>query len=576
MAYTSNQINDVFQKSLNRPATDYEIEQFKNSSPQTLATVKDTYTKLNKDSSLVDYLKYSGQNPESRFELAQKYGINNLGTAEGNTALLTALKSGQTPQTQTTVQGSIIAPKPTGTQTQPNPKTDTNNSIQGSITPKTGTEGTTESDPKKQVDDAYKVQQEKQKAVSDIDATLSKIKSDKIAEITRSGGVVNESSLQAEILRENAPLLAYRKQLAGEYTQANQNYQKALTEYRNQTNLAEKQREFGITSAQKQSQIENAQNKIQKVNVYDEYGNVVGQKLVTVNTSTGTKYDMSGTPVQGTSDGVVTTTKAPATIPMDNSEKVDVSANGYTTANVIYNGKNTQLTQSALDQAAIKYLIDGSLPAGAKTTKGVGFVQNNAIRARAGQLDPGGNLAANKALLTSYSNTLKKQVDYSTTVTRALAAADKGFQRIIDVYGKKGINSYDTPISNIINNATNYGLGNQDVSAFRAALVEVGNEYQQVFARSGQVTESVRATSKEVMDGNISLNDLQKVVDELQAQGKIVVDQSSKTVQDTLNNIRGIVPGASQTTPTEKPQVISNDQIPEGYYQASDGLLYKK
>lgn len=62
---------------------------------------------LNTDTSVVDYLKSTGKDSgfSSRASLAKTYGINNYaGTAEQNTALLSALKKGSTPTTPTAVK----------------------------------------------------------------------------------------------------------------------------------------------------------------------------------------------------------------------------------------------------------------------------------------------------------------------------------------------------------------------------------------------------------------------------------------------------------------------------------------
>ena len=128
---TQNQLEPVFQSALGRAPTDYEVKTFSTASPQTLANLKNTYGKLNTSNSIVDYLTSIGQDPslQSRTALGQKYGINNIGTSEGNIALLNALKSGKQPS----VTGAL-PPPPTGTDITQTTTTTQNPPVGGSIT----------------------------------------------------------------------------------------------------------------------------------------------------------------------------------------------------------------------------------------------------------------------------------------------------------------------------------------------------------------------------------------------------------------------------------------------------------
>ena len=110
MAAGDQNIHDVVKQAVNRDATDYELSTFGKASPQVIANLPSYYSGLNRDVSIVDYLKYNGQDPSesNRNALAQKYGITNAGTAEGNTALIKALKGGE--PAPAPVTGSITTP----------------------------------------------------------------------------------------------------------------------------------------------------------------------------------------------------------------------------------------------------------------------------------------------------------------------------------------------------------------------------------------------------------------------------------------------------------------------------------
>ncbi len=108
MSIQDNQIHSAVNDAVGRDATPYELSTLKIAPIQTIANLKDSYSKLNPNS-IVDYLTSIGEDPsmQNRQTLGQKYGITNIGTAEGNTALLNVLKSGKTDPTATNISGTV-------------------------------------------------------------------------------------------------------------------------------------------------------------------------------------------------------------------------------------------------------------------------------------------------------------------------------------------------------------------------------------------------------------------------------------------------------------------------------------
>ena len=227
---TENQIQDAIQAALGRQATPYELKTYATASPLTIANLKNDYSKLNIDTSISDFLKSVGQDNslENRTLLGQQYGINGIGTAEGNTSLLQALKGGA--PVQNTVGGAIIPQS-----------VDPNTPITGSETGATvgsvqnaantfgdntgGGADTSNQPPKIEgVDGALKSYQSIQKQIGDIDNSLATMLEDRKKSIAQSGGIVNESQLKSEILREQAPLLEHRRELATQQAQAGKMY----------------------------------------------------------------------------------------------------------------------------------------------------------------------------------------------------------------------------------------------------------------------------------------------------------------------------------------------------------------
>jgi hypothetical protein len=738
MAYTQNQIESTFQSTLGRTPTPYEVSTYQNASPQTLASLKTSYGKLNTSNSIVDYLKYTGVDPSTAGDLGKKYGIQGIGTAEGNTALLAALKSGKppAPTVAPVVPGSVATPTappappvdpstapqapsvqtahsdPTAptysvpeTQEQKAASLASSHSVQETYDSNGNSTGTAPSvggsisgaagnaDPmsifNQNVDDAYKAQQSAQQAVAKIDATLASTLNDKKAEIARSGGVVNESQLTSEVYAENAPLLAQRKELVTEYTQANHNYQKTVSDrntaqanYNKEATLAQGQEKIDNQTSQFTQKLEQAGWKNTKVNVYDEYGSISGQQTVwTQNPADTTGYDSNGNAVtlgsgsQGT--GVVPSTASsgggtagknvaktigvdpstsmataianvginavvsaiikneggspagvqnnPGNIKFaglpgqtdsgkkatdggtfasyatkeagqkaiaDNIQKmvksgdtiqsfmdryagqtsssssssggtsdmftgstVDATASSYSTANVSFNGKNTQLTQAYIDKISIAAIMNGgTIPSSAaRGTKGLPVIQTNAIKARIGQLDPGGNLVANKALATGWGKALTTQIDYATKLSRSLESADADFKQILDKYRATGINQDDMPIANLLKNSTQYNLGSSDVASFRSSLAEVSRLYSQVFSSGGHTTDATNKTSQDILNGNMSFKQLTAVQAQLQALGKIDVDKANQSVSSAASSLSAVggggTPGINAITP---------------------------
>jgi hypothetical protein len=170
-------------------------------------------------------------------------------------------------------------------------------------------------------------------------------------------------------------------------------------------------------------------------------------------------------------------------------------------------------------------------------------MKRTAINNRMAELNSGGNVAANKSQLKSLSTALTQQTTQLAAVQKALTAADAGTKQLISDFQSKGVNNTSLPIANIIANAAKYQLGSGDVSAYKAGLQEISNEYSQVFARGAGQTNQTRQTAQDILSGNISLANLQKIADELQVQGKIVTDSNAGQIYAIQNNINGIISG---------------------------------
>lgn len=223
------------------------------------------------------------------------------------------------------------------------------------------------------------------------------------------------------------------------------------------------------------------------------------------------------------------------------SATVDQTADGYGTKAVAGG-----LTQAAIDQAALSDITSGQRPTGGRS--GMTIQQATAISNRMAEMDPSGNLAKNKAQVSALTQSLAQQQKYADTTDRAVSNAEAGMQQAIGAFqGKVNVSQY--PTVNAAVNASQAQLDPGTISAYKAALQEVANEYTQVFSRGGQATDAVRAKSQAIVNGDLSLADLQQVLTELQAQGHIVVQGARNQVQKINDQISSIASGGSPDAP---------------------------
>jgi hypothetical protein len=232
--------------------------------------------------------------------------------------------------------------------------------------------------------------------------------------------------------------------------------------------------------------------------------------------------------------------KAPGTV---GSAAIDNTTDGYYTKKVRGAGS---LTQAAIDDAGMVWAVTGGLPTGlGQGNAGAAGARKDAVQARGSEMKANGNIIANKAEAQSLSKSLSQQVTYANTVERSVKNADAGLKHLVDTYGKR-IPDMEMPIANFIARKGEYNFTPGDIAAFHAGLQEVRTEYQQVIARAGQLSDKVRDQAEHVLDGNLSMNDLQKVHEELQAQGKIIIDGSHNQANDIHEKLNNIISGGSK------------------------------
>lgn len=216
---------------------------------------------------------------------------------------------------------------------------------------------------------------------------------------------------------------------------------------------------------------------------------------------------------------------------------IDSTSDGYYTKQIQAAGN---LTQAAIDQAALKYALTGTMPSIGLSSTGQGGMRKNAILNRAGELEGSANIEGNKVKLASLSSSLNQQTTYLNTMERSINTVDDNLELLMSAADK--VNSSDSPLVNEWTNLANQKvIGSGDLSAYKAAIQTVRTEYGNILSRGGVVTVNQQEEAKTLIPDNISKAQLQKVIGVLKAEGANVKQEAQNQVDSIANDINQIV-----------------------------------
>jgi hypothetical protein len=172
-----------------------------------------------------------------------------------------------------------------------------------------------------------------------------------------------------------------------------------------------------------------------------------------------------------------------------------------------------QLQGAAVDQAAQRYLTDGSLPAGFSRSPGT----TSAIVNRAAQIAPEQNIASNKATYQADTGSLKKlQQQFD-----AMDAFEGTALRNLDLYAQTAKKVYDlgARFANVpLRLITAKMIGTDNMAALNAARQAATAEVAKVLGSatgSGVLSDSQKKEAQDVADGNLPMSATMAVVDTL-------------------------------------------------------------
>lgn len=600
MALTTNQVSDVVQGAVGRPATDFEVSQFSKAPIQDLASLKGYYGGLNKDTSIVDYLKYNGKDSSlsARNSLAQEYKIQNYdpGSADSNKALMAALRAGTPPKNTSTVDGSVsgasAAPTssqaPQATPTQPTQPQD--GTSQPAPAPTSSQD--TNTPPKVDgIDDALAQYKKSQDAVVSLDAAIESTLDNKRKEIIASGGVVDESQLKSIVYAENAPLLAQRKTLVAEQANAGKNYQNILaTQKASDANFYktqdvalrtrqqdEKETNDAAKLDQGQQKIDISNVKVEKTSAYDEYGNKTGDVLQKVTllpngtqqtvqmpldkngalTKQGVAMASSGSVTDpGTkSAAVITSTSTPAY-----ASSFAKNADAPTDENQAVAIPGTTLTVGSLYQSALDWMAKPQTSTSARSGKTVVIKTQQAIASKGAAMlqSLGIPKTAYEAAYKANSAALSKQMGSYAALSVNEKAATLNFQTLLTLSKKADSATYQAAspvLEGWIRTGSVASTGNPDVNNFVAQLVLTMNEYAKVIAgqtTGGAVSDSARQETEKLLSKGMSYDSVKSFYDNVASKDiENRVTAAKGSIQELMGGLgAGTVPGSKDSSST--------------------------
>jgi hypothetical protein len=207
----------------------------------------------------------------------------------------------------------------------------------------------------------------------------------------------------------------------------------------------------------------------------------------------------------------------------------------------------------ALDLAANNYRQTGQMPAGFSRSPQT----TSAIIARAAQLDQqngGAGIAANKAMLGSYTDALKKLQTNFSQVQAFEQTAEKNMDLLQTTAAK--IPDLGTRFANVpVRMISGSMIGTDNMAAFKTALNTAQTEAAKVLNSSnasGVLSDSARHELQEVIDGNMPLSAMVASLNTLKQDMGNRTAAYQQQIGDLQNRIKGTgQPGGAAGAPQE-------------------------
>lgn len=159
------------------------------------------------------------------------------------------------------------------------------------------------------------------------------------------------------------------------------------------------------------------------------------------------------------------------------------------------------------------------------------------------------NQGYNATQASANAKAVTNLADQQANTQAALNRMDGSFSLMLNTLQGAGINNFESPLLNQLNNKVQLGvIGNEDLAKFKAGVQTLQTEYSQVIGRGGQVTDKVRGEADNVVNGNYSFNDLNGLYQYLKQEGQVVVSGYDTEIQKLTNPVSGNSTSSSSST----------------------------
>lgn len=218
-------------------------------------------------------------------------------------------------------------------------------------------------------------------------------------------------------------------------------------------------------------------------------------------------------------------------------------------------GNTFQQGDPGLDFAAQNYRQTGQLPAGFSRSPGT----TKAIIDRAAQLDAsagGSGVAANKAVLGSLTDALKKVQTTASTVGAFEATAEKNMDLLQQTAAKipdLGARFANIPVRMISGSM----IGTDNMASFHAALATAQTEAAKVLNSSnasGVLSDSARHELQGIIDGNMPYSAMVASMNTLKQD----MHNRNQAYQLQIQDLQGRIKGNATTQPAAQPSAVEN------------------
>lgn len=236
-------------------------------------------------------------------------------------------------------------------------------------------------------------------------------------------------------------------------------------------------------------------------------------------------------------------------------------------------GLDMPIDVQSVDIAARRYLQDGTLPT---LTGAAGAKFKQAVLHRASTMDPRAAVAANAANYKASSSALQKiaqqeslVVAFENTARKNLDMAVNAAQHLVDT---------GSPLLNMpLRSIQTQGLGNEDLTAYQAALRVATNEVARVVNSAntnGVLSDSSRQEFEQIMSPNATLGQIVAAADVLRqdmdnrkqslAEQRASIQEDLRAVNESYLPPQNPTGATGPAAPPQKPQPPAQNQQQKG------------